>query len=192
MNPALSLIFGMMALGGCAVYQTDGAVPLGQADKTCTHVLFADALTSLPMENCKQDGWECGIAMLQNRAAQGDRLAQYNLALRYYTGTSIKQDRGEAALWFRRAAQAELPQAAAIYGLMYANGIAIPRDDMEAGKWLRLAAEANNPTAQKALGLMYGQGCGGIPTDRHKARFWLLRAAEQGDSAADALLSSLK
>ncbi len=45
------------------------------------------------------------IQIYQERAAEGDVIAQYNLGVVYAAGQGVPQNDAEAALWYRKAAE---------------------------------------------------------------------------------------
>ena len=53
------------------------------------------------------------------------------------------------------------------------------------------AAEKGDSNARKILGAMYFQGTG-VAKDMEKARYWLQKAADDGDMDAKNMLSELK
>ena len=80
------------------------------------------------------------IEKLEDRAEQGDALAQTKLGAMYVTGRGVVQDDAEAVKWFRFAAEQGYALAQVGLGLRYANGRGVPQDYAEAVKWYRLAA----------------------------------------------------
>jgi len=57
------------------------------------------------------------------------------------------------------------------------------KDYQQAFKWLEMSAEAGFVQAQRALSEMYAKG-EGTEKDLEKAKYWLGKAAEQGDEDA--------
>ena len=98
-------------------------------------------------------------------ALKGDAGAQFNLGLLYAQGRGVAQDDEQAAQWFRRAAEQELPVAQYNLGTLYAAGRGVRQDDREAAAWFRLAAEQGHAGAQNNLGVMcrYGYGVAADP-----------------------------
>ena len=101
------------------------------------------------------------VTNLQAKADQGDALAQYNLALRYYVGRGVPQDYAKAMKWYRKAADQGNALAQFCVGNGYGNGQGVSLDYAEAIKWYRKAADQGNAAAQYNLALKYakGQGC---------------------------------
>ncbi len=87
-----------------------------------------------------------------------------------------KQNRREAAKWFRNAANQGDTKAWTLLGHMYGEGYGVPNDHAEAMKlWLK-AAEQGEVTAQKSLALMLG-----FQNKETESENWIRKAAEQGD-----------
>jgi TPR repeat protein len=89
----------------------------------------------------------------------------------YGDGESIQQDYGQAALWYRRAAEQGIAQAQYNLGEMYKKGMGVAQDYSQAAKWYRRAAEQGDADAQIKLGLMYGLG-DGVVEDYVTAHMW--------------------
>jgi TPR repeat protein len=76
-------------------------------------------------------------------------------------------------------------------GYVYSRGRGIIREDKIAAlKQYQLAAAKNHPKAQLFLGYMYENG-EGTEKDIDSAKFWYLRAAQNGDEVAKTRLKSL-
>ncbi len=87
---------------------------------------------------------------------------------------------GEAARWYRMAAEQGEADAQNNLGLMYELGEGVPQDNGEAARWYRKAAEQGDVNAQFNLAFMYFNGYG-VPQDYGAAARWYRKAAEQGD-----------
>lgn len=124
------------------------------------------------------------VRELRAAAEEGDTRAQYELAYDYeYGGPGIKQDYGEAARWYRRAAEAGYSPAQNALGALYRAGLGVRRDYGEAAKWYRKAADQDNPGAQANLAQLYLLGQG-VPHDDGQAIEWLHKATAQGFAGA--------
>ena len=82
----------------------------------------------------------------------------------------------EAAKWFAKAAQQNVPGAQMNLGLMLARGHGLPQDAIEAYKWLNLAAVQGHTTAAKnrdilAVGMTHDQ----ITEAQQRSASWGLR-----------------
>lgn len=116
-------------------------------------------------------------------AARTLPLATYNLAVLYWSGRGVTADRVRAIGLFKMAADlANVPQAM-VRVLLDAEA---RHDNEEVWKWANKAAQAQNPVGQYFVGR--------IRTERgqyREAEEWLLKAAEQMEPNAAALLSYL-
>ena len=84
-------------------------------------------------------------------AELGDVEAQYNLGVMYDEGTSVVQDLGKAAEWYRMAAEQGFVDAQANLGMMYYQGQGVSRDHEQAARWLQLAADNGDTEAREIL-----------------------------------------
>ena len=109
-------------------------------------------------------------------AQQGDRLAQYNLALMYQKGKGVPQNYSEAFKWYKLSAHKGFAKAQYNLALMYQEGKGVPQNYSEAFKWYRLAAQQGFASAQSNLGALYGMGRG-VPQNAVKAHMWINLAA---------------
>ena len=131
------------------------------------------------------------LVELTAKAEAGDPWAQVNLGAVYDHGLGgVARDPTKAIGWYRRSAEAGIPEAQFNLAHCLANGRGAPRDDAEAFIWMRRAAEQGLTDAQYLLGVMLVQGRGTAP-DRVAARDWLGRAAAEGQSYAQELLEEL-
>ena len=90
------------------------------------------------------------IAVLRQRAEQGDADAQIDLAKAY-------MDSGNAAdtqNWMLRAAEEGSPRAQNLLGILYSSR----KDPCEALKWFKKAAAQNYAPGLGSLGVAYSQG----------------------------------
>ena len=85
----------------------------------------------------------------QPKANQGDADAQFNLALLYYTGLGIPQDRRYAIYWYTKAAEQGHVQAQYLLGHMYEYDDEPPQDYKLAFFWYTKAAEQNHYFAKQ-------------------------------------------
>ena len=73
------------------------------------------------------------------------------MALKYAKGEGVKQDKAEAARWYREAAEQGLADAQLDLGVRYLRGEGVKQDKAEAAEWFRKAAEQGNEKARKNL-----------------------------------------
>lgn len=123
-------------------------------------------------------------------AIGGHAQAQLNLALMYYEGLGIPEDRALAASWFRKAADQGVSTAQFSLGLMYFRGQGVEKDSREAARWFQKAADQDDAEAQINLGILYGTGHG-VDKDLIEAHKWLNLAYLSGDSGAAAALEQI-
>jgi len=115
-------------------------------------------------------------------AESGDTLAQFKVGLAYLYGYGVKSLPGEAARWFRRAAEQDCVAAQHMLGVQLRDGNGVERETEEALRLLRAAAERGHADAQYDYGLMLFDGIG-VPQNHPEAYRWFTRAAEQGSVA---------
>ena len=122
------------------------------------------------------------IEELEKRSAQGDREAQYRLAMIYEGMIAYTHDTKSPAEWLMKSATAEYPDAQYKIGAMLMLGSSYIEQDIPTGvEWIKKAASQGFAPAQAQLGQMYLYGVG-IKQDTPSARQWFEAAAEQWDS----------
>ncbi|PKL76445.1 MAG: hypothetical protein CVV27_10235 [Candidatus Melainabacteria bacterium HGW-Melainabacteria-1] len=90
-------------------------------------------------------------------------------------------------------ANAGNPYAQFYLGSQHASKFSAPKylyDPIKAEAWMLKSAEQGYTYAQFTLGLFYSSGVN-IPPDLEKAKYWLSKAAEQGDQTSIKLLKEL-
>jgi TPR repeat protein len=130
------------------------------------------------LEGLKSDDFNRLLAQAQ----QGQREAQYLVALVYGGGSLVAPDVEAATSWMLKSAEQEYLPAEAEMGrlcLAGANEDAPIPQRAKAEKWLRLAAAQGDADAQFWLGTAYQRSWFGALDDR-EALGWLRRAAAQG------------
>lgn len=91
------------------------------------------------------------VATLQQRATQGDRVAQRRLAAAYLDGREVPRDPVRAAQWYRKAALQGDAESQFVLSGMYYRGEGVPRDAEVAVQWLRRAAAQGHAGARARL-----------------------------------------
>jgi TPR repeat protein len=71
-----------------------------------------------------------------------------------YTGQGIKQDFGEAAKWFRLAANQDHALAQYNLGFLYYEGKGLKKDSLQGFMWIDRAANQGDEKAIKALAIL--------------------------------------
>lgn len=128
------------------------------------------------------------LPAIRAQAEAGDVRARFELALRLEHGEGAPKSAGEAAKWFRKAADQGLPAAQEALAWKYMEGLGLRKDQREAIKWFRKAAENGRASAQFDLATIYDNG-DGIDRNAPEAARWFRAAAEQGLAAAQESLA---
>lgn len=123
-------------------------------------------------------------------ATQGNRDAQYNLAVSYAFGEGVKQDLTEAAIWYRRAAEQGHIVSQYSLGISYVYGEGVSQDSEEAARWFKKAAEQGYARAQVHLGSLFHTG-EGVQQNYTEAVRWYRMAADRGDATAQYNLGTM-
>ncbi len=117
------------------------------------------------------------FAELKVRAEKGNANAQGKIGYYYIIGKGVPVNQGEAAKWFRKAAEQGIILAQYNLALIYDKGEGMT-NYVEAAKWFRKAAEQGDAEAQADLGLYYLIGKG-VDKDSCEGAKWLRKAADQ-------------
>lgn len=88
--------------------------------------------------------------------------------------------------FIRAAAEGGNVAAMHAMGALYHQGQGVPQSDAEATKWYLLAADSDHPGAQTVVGMMFLRD-GALGS----GKYWLRRAACQGDPTAQRQLERL-
>lgn len=164
------------------------------------HLLAAalPLLVSLPA----QADYEEGVTAAQNgdyatalrefttAAEAGLDLAQYNLAILYFTGQGVAQDYAEAFRWTKAAAEQGHTNAQFNLGALYYTGTGTGVNFEQSLSWYTQAAQAHHADAQYNLATMYQLG-EGAQADLIQAYFWASAAQYNEHPDAPALLGEL-
>ena len=147
---------------------------------------------------------EEAIQNLEEKAEQGDILAQYQLALMYLEGKGVDQDEEQAFYWMEKAVEQGYDLAQIQLALIYLFGTQVAigykkllrqlfrglglsledvLDEEKAFYLLEKAANQGNFLAQYQLALMYLEGKG-VDQDEEQAFYWMSKAARQGYASA--------
>jgi len=99
---------------------------------------------------------ESSIVSLEKKAQKGDAVAQYELALKYKSGTDTsKQNTGLFIKWLTSSANSGFSKAQYDLGLCYLWGSNMAKDNEQAIHWLKKSAHQQYALAQYALGMHY-------------------------------------
>ena len=120
---------------------------------------------------------------LQEKAADGDADAQYQLGDCYFFGLGVKRDMVEGVSWYRKAAEAGQMKAQFNLGGCFHEGRGIEPDLRAAIRWWRKSAGQDYAPAQISIGDCYIFGKG-LSQDEQEGVRWFRKAAAQNYPAA--------
>ena len=120
-------------------------------------------------------------------AEEGDIDSQKNIAREYFNGYMfenrfLEHNAKEACAWMERAAIQDDIEAQIMLGSYLASDKEI-EDEEKAFEWFMKAACKNDAFAEYLVGGCYKHGVGVLP-DIKKARYWLKKAADDGNEQA--------
>lgn len=140
--------------------------------------------------NSKHPDHEQATRWFQEAARQGNRDAQYMLAINYYTGQGVAKDDTQARKWFLKAAYQGHARAQYQLGEIYLNGRGVRKEPAWAAYWYGKAAEQKHAQAQLALAISFARGLG-LPINPIRACEWVILAEQSGASQAAAVKAKL-
>ena len=151
----LALAEALFAAGGFSREAFEKAEPwfeaaAGQGEPGAHDWLVTFSLRSreFGVDPAKRRAWaERAQRLMESRAAQGAPRAMLTLGKIALHGLAGAPDAEAAVAWFRRAADAGLPEALYEMGVAYEIGRGVPRDADRAREFLLRAAEGRDPTA---------------------------------------------
>lgn len=120
-----------------------------------------------------------GSLSLRRAAANGNIIAQYEIALRYAQGKGVKRDYGKAATWFKRAAANGFAPAQYRVATLFERGLGTAKDFGRAQIWYRRAAVTGNVKAMHNLAVLYTKTENGT-IDYARAAEWFEKAGAYG------------
>ena len=159
-------------------------------------------LCSLTLSTTLHADYEAGVTAAQNgdyvtalrefqeAADAGLDLAQYNLAVMYFSGRGVEQDYAEAFRWTEMAAEQGHLNAQFNLGALYYTGTGTAVDLEKSLQWYTRAAEAQHGEAQYNLATMFELG-EGTAMDLVRAHFWASASQYNEYADAPALLQAL-
>lgn len=103
------------------------------------------------MDALKDRDYQQALTYFRPPAAQGEALAQHQLAIMFYQGLGVNQDYTEAALWYRRAAEQGNSDAQFSLGNLFLSGEGVSRDALQAKYWYEQAAAQGHTGARHNL-----------------------------------------
>ena len=123
-------------------------------------------------------------------ANQGLDLAQYNLAILYFTGQGVDQNYSLAFSWTEAAALQGHVNAQANLASLYLDGTGVVQDVNQAIGWFSTAGRSGHADAAMTLALMYRDGKP-IERDVVQAHAWAQVAQREEHPEANGVLSDL-
>ncbi len=132
--------------------------------------------------------YDQAISLLTPVATAGFARAQFYLGMTYRQRKDPAHS-GDAASWFRKAAEQDQPGAEHMMAVLLTAGDGVPQDLPAAVEWDRKAAAHGLSLAEDDLGMMYSQHLG-VAEDDAIALDWLSKAAAQGMGRAQYLLGN--
>ncbi len=116
---------------------------------------------------------------MREAAEAGDTKALFELGSRYADGRGVKQDMGQASVWYGKSAELGFAPAQYRIGNLYEKALGVERDITRAKTWYQLAAEQGNASAMHNLAVLHAMGADGTPDNQSAAR-WFRSAADLG------------
>jgi TPR repeat protein len=138
--------------------------------------------------------YEKAIELYLKAAEQGDAEAQCNLAIMHCKGQGVAQDFDKGIEWYTKASNQGDLEAQRMLGnfLLQGDPPSFPGDKASGMRWLEKAAlEGNYDKAQNNLGCIYRDGLFDTVQSFQKASEWFIKAANQGDAAAQCSIGAL-
>lgn len=150
------------------------------------NVTISKAPISLPSEQQFQE--ELDRWMLQ--AYEGDRDAQFKVAVLFTNNQFKKADFEQAVYWYKQAARQGHALSQYNLGHQYLTGSGVKRSEDEAMKWWLKAADQDHPLAQFNVGRGYYLGIG-LNEDHSQSEYWFKRAAKNNEPKSIEILNQL-
>lgn len=124
------------------------------------------------------------------RAYEGDRDAQFKVALMLSDGTGTTKDIEQAVYWYIQAARQGLASAQYNLGHKYLSGEGTIKEATKAVSWWRKAAEQDHELAQFNIARAYYSGIG-VTKDEQRAKYWFQRAASNDEARSRKILADV-
>ncbi|MCB1672354.1 MAG: sel1 repeat family protein [Pseudomonadales bacterium] len=135
--------------------------------------------------------YETALQEFKDAAEDGLMMAQYNLAILYFSGRGTEQNFAEAFRWTAAAADQGHTQAQFNLGALYYEGQGTGKNRQTALEWYEKAGSADYAPAQYNAAEMYFRG-DGIERNLVRAHAWASRALENDHEEAPALLENIE
>ncbi len=129
------------------------------------------------------------LKSIMHLADQGNAIAQYNLGYRYENGIGVPKDFEEAAVWYEKAANQNLPMAAYRHGMFLSEGM-VKQDLIKAATRFQQAAERGYVPAQFVWAVTLKTGRG-VQINIPAALQWFQKAASSNYAPAQCDLGNM-
>jgi uncharacterized protein len=173
-------------------------LPMTKADTRALVFSLACLITSIAhadyeagLEAVQRGDFDTAFREFSLAAEEGLDVAQYNLAILYFTGRGVNQDYQQAFSWTSKAAEQGHIGAQFNLGVLYYAGDGTRRDRSLAFAWYERAARAGHAQAQYNLATMYRDGIGTVK-DIINAHAWASLSLENEFADAAELITSLE
>jgi TPR repeat protein len=166
------------------------ATPFIDAKLVDAHYAFITQFAMGMYEQMSEIGLEEGKYAKTDCAALGRHLSE-NFAAAAAGAAPNAQGMADNVAGLKARADAGDNDAMTSYGLILLSGQGVAPDTAAGIAYLQRAADAGYSRGQYMLGLMHSMGMAGGAADKERAKFWLGKAAAQGDKKAEALLKNL-
>ena len=124
------------------------------------------------------------------RAYEGDRDAQFKVALMFSDGTGTEKDIEQAVYWYIQAARQGLASAQYNLGHKYLSGEGTQKNIQKAIQWWIKAAEQEHELAQFNVARAYYGGIG-VEKSVESARYWFRKAAANNEPRSEKILATI-
>lgn len=135
--------------------------------------------------------FETALKEFTEAAENGLDLAQYNLAILYFTGQGVDQDLAKAFHWTEAAARQGHVNAQFNLGSLYMSGQGVEQNTEEGVAWFSRAGKAGHADAAFALASLYEEG-DSVARDRVSAHAWANQAVYNEHGEAEDLLHQIE
>lgn len=116
-------------------------------------------------------------------ADSNDADGQFSLGFLYLNGRGVDRNVQKAVDLLTASANQGNASAQISLGVLYAEGRDVPSNPSLAARMFQSAANSKDPRGEFNLGMAYLEGVG-LPKDVDQARYWISRAAAQGEPNA--------
>ncbi|WP_313613358.1 peptidoglycan-binding protein [Agrobacterium sp.] len=156
-----------------------GGAPLPEAENTQAPAQTQGAPADAVVADQIAIPSEIQPASLVEAAASGNAAALFEVGARYTEGRGVAENAGEAAKWYRLAADRGFAPAQYRLANMLEKGTGVSRDLTEATDYYAKAADQGNAGAMHNLAVLLASDAVGQP-DYVKAASWFQKASELG------------